>query len=125
MFGRLAAADAVGPWGQPLLGTAVLLLLRGPGEGRKQSATGAARRGRAPPGTRSFPIPSGSTSVPTALSPDCMVLGRNLLGIRWMLVRVGAGLAAHRVGQQQAGEQQDSECPKPLHAAAAPCETPE
>lgn len=41
LVGWLAAANAAGPRGQPLLGTAGFLLPCGPGEGRKQSTTGS------------------------------------------------------------------------------------
>lgn len=57
LVGRLTAADAAGPWGQPLLGTASLLLPRGPGEGRKQSATGSYGWGPGPFAVPGLPRP--------------------------------------------------------------------
>jgi len=64
---------------------------------------------------------------PGVPSPGCMVLGRCLRGVRLRTLAgagAGAGLAPRRRGQQQAGEQQDTKCPKPLHAVAVPCEMP-
>lgn len=62
---------------------------------------------------------------PGVPSPGSMVVGRCLLGVcLQMPVRAGGSLARHRGGQQQAGKQQDTEHPKPLHAVAVPCEMP-
>lgn len=118
LVGLLTAVNTAALQGH-LLGAADLLLLHGPVEGRKQRAMGSYGGAEALCRARAAVGPAAKCPSPGIPSPGSAVLGRCLCGFRLQTpVRAGSGLAAHGGGQQQAGKQQDTRHPEPLHGSA-------
>lgn len=85
----VTAVDAAGLRGQPLLGTASLLLPRGPGEGRKQAQQGATGGGQGPLRCQGCPIPC--CEMPRPWSPLTWQRGAGTVPLRGPSANAGRG----------------------------------